>query len=307
MSNVDTVPDDPALEAVEGLGPRAAAFGRAFAFIVIYVLFIGVMMMAAGPLVMHRNAGGQASVHALASDSTVTTIIEVISIVSGVLASVIVLFRSRLSARDIGFRPVGVGKGLLVGTALGLFLLSAIMAALINLHHVQLAPFDLHGEQGPLWFARFALLFTAVALNEELAMRGPLLTLLGRAIGFWPAALLTSLIFMSLHIPNPGETPLGLANVFIVGIVLAWSRRRTGALWLAIGFHAAWDFAQSYLFGVPDSGTLIDGAITRATISGPDWLSGGVTGPEGGVLTTISMVGIFVIVNILWPKPRQAA
>jgi hypothetical protein len=47
--------------------------------------------------------------------------------------------------------------------------------------------------------------------------------------------------------------------------------------------------------------------LTKAMIAGPDWLSGGATGPEGGVLCTVSLLGLVYGVNALWPKPKQAA
>jgi membrane protease YdiL (CAAX protease family) len=299
MSDI-TIPDDPALNAVKGLAPRAAAFGRALAF-------LGLSIVLTLPLILTLSrAFNRGSLAALEFDPTVATVLATASFVGALAAAAIVSTWGRLSARDVGFGLAGAGRSLFVGAGLGLGLMTAVMLTLIGLGRIRLAPLDLHGLEAPLWFAGFTVFFAAVALNEELLMRGPLLTLLGRAFGFWPAAIITSLIFMALHMGNPGETPLGLANVFLVGVALAWTRRRTGSLWLAIGFHAAWDFAQSYLFGVPDSGAVFDGAITKAAISGPTWLSGGATGPEGGVLTTISTVAIFVIVNALWPKPKAA-
>jgi len=59
---------------------------------------------------------------------------------------------------------------------------------------------------------------------------------------------------------------------------------RTGALWWALGYHAAWDWAQSFLFGVADSGLMTPGALMSAHPAGPAWLSGGATGPEGSAL-----------------------
>ena len=310
MSDVATFPDDPALDVVSGWGRRVASVFRALGFLILYAVVVGALTLAAGPVrqaLSHAGGGGHVSLTAVTSDPTTTTVVEAISILSALLAAAIMSFRARMSLRDAGFGRVDVGKGLGVGAALGLGLLTAIMLVLIALGNIHLAPFDLHGPEAPLWLARFVILFGAVALNEELMMRGPMMTLFGRAFGFWPAATITSVIFMALHIPNPGETPMGLFNVFLVGMALAWSRRRTGALWLAIGFHAAWDFAQSYVFGVPDSGAMMNGAITRATISGPDWLSGGLTGPEGGVLTSLSTIGFVLVVNAFWPKGKAAS
>jgi len=63
--------------------------------------------------------------------------------------------------------------------------------------------------------------------------------------------------------------------------------RVTGNLWLAVGAHAGWDWAQSYFYGVSDSGTVLPGHLLSPQSAGPDWLSGGSVGPEGSVVTLI--------------------
>ena len=52
-----------------------------------------------------------------------------------------------------------------------------------------------------------------------------------------------------------------------------------------------WDWAQSFLFGVPDSGTLATGRLFATHAVGKPWLSGGIDGPEGSVLG----LGMFLI------------
>ena len=83
---------------------------------------------------------------------------------------------------------------------------------------------------------------------------------------------------------STGEGPLGLLQVFLIGLVFSYSIWKTGALWWAVGFHFAWDWSQSFVFGVADSGLVSPGALLIAKPMGPTWLSGGATGPEGSVL-----------------------
>ena len=59
--------------------------------------------------------------------------------------------------------------------------------------------------------------------------------------------------------------------------------RRTGSLWFAIGFHAVWDYAESFIYSVPDSGIMVPGHLMDSTFGGPRWLTGGHIGPEGSV------------------------
>jgi len=308
MNDVANFPDDPALNPVKGFGPRVASVGWALGFIflwLLFMMFLSNFTVLALRLQVVTQSDGHQAIPGMGSDATITSVFQATSFLGALLAAAIVCARGRLTARDAGFRLEVVSRSLSVGVGLGLSLLTTVVLVLIGFGRVQLGPFDLHGLEGPLWLTGFAVLFGLVALTEELMMRGPLLTLFSRAFGFWPAAVISSLIFMALHMANKGESPIGLVNVFLVGMALAWTRLRTGSLWLAIGFHAAWDFAQSYLFGVPDSGAVFDGAITQASIIGPDWLSGGATGPEGGVVCTASLFWLIYVVNVLWPKPKS--
>jgi len=104
------------------------------------------------------------------------------------------------------------------------------------------------------------------------------------ALGYWTAALLLSFGFGFGHSSNAGESPIGLLAAGLVGMVFCLSLWRTGSLWWAIGFHAAWDWAQSFLYGAADSGMVIQGRLFSAHPVGRPVFSGGLTGPEGSLL-----------------------
>ena len=141
--------------------------------------------------------------------------------------------------------------------------------------------------------------FLLVGLFEETFMRGYLQITLARGLsaiygaisntrrrddlGFWTAALLLSLLFGAGHHGNAGESPLGLVSAALAGLVFCLSLWRTGSLWWAIGFHAAWDWAQSFLYGVADSGSISQGRLFATHPVGRAILSGGLTGPEGSI------------------------
>jgi hypothetical protein len=86
--------------------------------------------------------------------------------------------------------------------------------------------------------------------------------------------------------------------------------RRSGNLWMPIGFHASWDWTQTYFYGVPDSGQTLPGHLFNGTFSGPRWLTGGTVGPEGSVLLTLLLV-LFWLCASAWlgetHYPRQRA
>ena len=74
------------------------------------------------------------------------------------------------------------------------------------------------------------------------------------ALGFWTSAVIVSILFGLIHSGNQGESPIGLLSAGLVSLVFCLSLWRTGSLWWAIGFHTSWDWAQSFLYGVADSG-----------------------------------------------------
>lgn len=126
------------------------------------------------------------------------------------------------------------------------------------------------------------------------------------AFGFWAAALLLSFGFGFVHRTNPGESPIGLLSASLVSVVFCLSLWRTGSLWWAIGFHAAWDWAQSFLYGVADSGMVIQGHLLSTHPEGRPVLSGGLTGPEGS-LFILPILGLIAAVIMLTLRRNRFA
>jgi len=149
----------------------------------------------------------------------------------------------------------------------------------------------------------WALTFLGVSVGEELTFRGYLLYLAARRIRFWPASLALSAGFAIAHIPNPGETFVGILQVAGTGLLLCFTLRRTGNLWFAFGYHAAWDWAQTFFYGTPDSGLLAVGYFLNTSIRGPKWLTGASTGPEGSVLALFVLGLAAALVHVRFPRP----
>ena len=114
-----------------------------------------------------------------------------------------------------------------------------------------------------------------------------------------------SCLFGALHLLNPGESAPGIAAVFLAGMVFSYALWHTGSLWWAIGFHMAWDWAQSFLYGVPDSGFISAGRLFNTHATGNPLLSGGKTGPEGSVFVLPIFLLIIVIVRFTTPAGAQ--
>ncbi len=153
---------------------------------------------------------------------------------------------------------------------------------------------------GLLW----AVAFLVVGLLEEFTLRGYTMYTLASGIGFWPAAVLLSALFLAGHIANPGENWMGLADVFIIGMFLCFTLWRTGDLWFAVGLHAVWDWGLTFLFSVPNSGTVAIGHLLNVRTQGPTWLSGGSAGPEGSVINLISDLLYFLLFALFYKRRK---
>jgi len=153
----------------------------------------------------------------------------------------------------------------------------------------------LHGGDIWKWAGIYALVFILVALREEFRARGYALCTLSAGIGFWPAAILSAAYFGYSHHGNSGEDWIGLVNAGLFGLLACLLLRRTGNLWMPIGVHMAFDWSETYLYGVADSGQVLPGHLLNSSSSGPAWLSGGTVGPEGSLLCTLLLLVLWLI------------
>lgn len=165
----------------------------------------------------------------------------------------------------------------------------------------------LHGASLLEGTALWALAFVLVGLSEEFLFRGYSQYTLARGIGFWPAAVCLSLVFGAAHLRNPGEGIVGAANVAVTGLVFAFALRRTGNLWLGVGWHASFDFGETFLFSVPNSGYVFDQHLSNAVLGGKTWLTGGAVGPEGSVFGFVTLGISAVLIHYLFPAKEDGS
>jgi membrane protease YdiL (CAAX protease family) len=214
-----------------------------------------------------------------------------------VIAIVPALFMCRLEHRPFSAyglpRQRAFGKNFWAGALWGLLAISGLLLVMRVIGVFSFGGFALHGVR-ILKFAGFwGLMFLIVGFREEFLFRGYSLFTLTDGIGFWPAAFLLSAFFGYVHTGNPGESRVGLMGVVVIGLFFCFTVRRTGNLWFAVGMHAAWDWSETFLYSVPDSGLVLPGHLMNPTFHGPDWLTGGSVGPEGSLL-------LFVLIAVLW-------
>lgn len=199
------------------------------------------------------------------------------------------------------------GRKFWLGMLFGLVEVSALIGLISAFGGYSFGPLVLHGGTIARWGLLHLVLFTMVGFFEEFLFRGYTQFTLADGIGFWPAAVLLSVGFGAIHLGNPGEGWVGAASVALVGLFFCFTLRRTGNLWYAVGLHASFDWGETFLYSVPNSGTVMQGHLSDSILHGPKWLTGGTVGPEGSVFCFLTMALQFLVVAWLFPASKTEA
>jgi membrane protease YdiL (CAAX protease family) len=229
---------------------------------------------------------------------------------AGVLAATILMARiERRSLADYALPLSAVfGRQFWQGVVWGLVALSVLLGAIRLCHGFDLGSVALSGSGLAEYAALWAIAFLVVGLFEESAMRAYALFTLSDGIRFWPAAGLLSGIFGAVHLGNGGESWVGTLAAALIGLFFCFTVRRTGSLWFAVGMHSAWDYAESFIYSVPDSGVMISGHLLNSSLRGPVLLTGGSVGPEASVFVFVIIAALFVVFglthrDVRFPRP----
>lgn len=229
------------------------------------------------------------------------------SSLAGALAAGLAM--SRLEGRSFGEYGLSArgafGKLFWQGMLFGIVEISAVVGAIAARGAYRFGSLAIHGVDLFRWAIFWMFFFAAVGLYEEFSFRGYVQFTLAQAVRFWPAAVVLSLAFGYVHRTNPGESVAGLAGIVVTGLFWCFTLRRTGNLWFAVGMHAGFDFGETFLYSVPDSGTVFPGHLSNATLAGPAWLTGGATGPEASVCDFIVLALLLYAFHRLFPASKR--
>lgn len=201
-----------------------------------------------------------------------------------------VRFVEKRSARELSrFRIVLLPLGLLVG----LVWFALLMALLYASGHYEINALGFPSR----WFS--ALIFAVgTAIWEEVTFRGLLFRITEETFGTWVGVVVSAIVFGALHGLNPNASlASSVAIILESGILLAAAYFATRTLWLPIGLHCGWNFAEDFIFGVRMSGHAARPAIVDGTLTGSLFWTGGVYGLESSVWA-IGMAAILSAVLI---------
>ncbi len=307
---------------------RSLLFGddglRAGWSLLLYLVLVGVLAAASVPLLKHlfpSNAPRAAGLHAELRPG-IAAVGETLQLAWFAVPALIMSLIERRPFGRYGLTAQRMLPDFLQGLFWGFTTLSALVGTLFLTHHIAFDGLLLHGWPALIFALEWAGIFLLVGMGEEFLFRGYLQYTLARGIAgivramdprnrfghrisFLGAAFLLSIVLFTLaHMGNGGENAGGLLAVALAGAVFAFSLYRTGSLWWGIGTHTAWDWAQSYLYGTPDSGNVSFGRLLSSHPVGSKLLSGGSDGPEGSLFVIPTLLLTVLIIH--WTLPQRA-
>lgn len=231
--------------------------------------------------------------------------------------AIVTWIMSKIERRPLSVYGLGgshKSSRLIHGAIVGLLAISLLILILFKSSLLVIDHRLLFGSDVPRYLLLWIPGFLAIGFFEEYLFRGYLQYTLARGLsglaqlfpgnpdprtlGFWIAAFVVSFGFGAVHGSNPGESPAGLICAGTASLVFCFSLWRTGSLWWAVGLHAAWDYGQSVLFGVSDSGALFDRRLLATHPTGAPLLSGGATGPEGSIFCLIPLLLMAAVIHL---------
>lgn len=266
----------------------------------------GALFIAACVVALFAASVVASSLHSVAAMFGLRLVVHPVVYPLGFLAAHFFVLR-KIDRRDWSYvwlgrdaaRPARLAVGLALGT------LAIAVPATVLLTSNQLSVVD--APDGGWWGAALlsAVVLLPSAFAEELFARGYIFALAREAAGWKVALAATSIGFGMVHLANPGANWQSLSVVVLAGFFLGAIVLVTGSLYAATLAHFAWNWFIGAVLHMPVSGIPVAGSPDyRVVETGPDWLTGGSWGPEGGLAAGLGLgIGL---VCLSWIGSRRS-
>ncbi len=195
-------------------------------------------------------------------------------------------------------------RELSLGLVLGVGLFSLIIVVLWLLGFYRVNGYDL------IWsslIGAFAGAFVS-GFVQELIFRAVIYRITEEWLGTWWAVAISALLFGLIHLTSAGATIFSAMAVALqAGVLLAAAYALTHRIWLALGIHLGWDFANDGIFGVGvagQSGQSIKGLL-QANLNGPSLFTGGALGVEASLITlAVMLIASFILLRMAYQSSQ---
>lgn len=224
----------------------------------------------------------------------------VLGLVTAVLAILVYGWVVRWSEKraPVEVAPRRALGGLGLGVLIGFVWFGSVIVNIWFLGDYKAGPGSVIGALGLFGF------MAAASVTEELMFRGVAFQHLEKLGGTWVALAATSITFGLWHAINPDATVWGtIAIMLSAGLALGSAFAATRSLWVTIGLHFGWNFAESGIFGTEVSGNGANQGLLHGVTSGPSIITGGQFGPEASPYTII--FGFIVTAIFLYVAHRK--
>jgi membrane protease YdiL (CAAX protease family) len=276
----------PSVSLVRGTGPRTLDEGTLMRLLKQLVLVVLV------------SAAGSAAIRAVGWNPLLTLVFGLATAVLALLAYRWVVRKSeKRDPVEVAFAgaPMALGRGVLIG--LGMFAAVILNIALLGDYEVK----GWGSVGGAVALLGFMI---AAAVTEEVLFRGVLFRIAEERFGTWISLVATGVLFGLSHFFNANATLWSsLAIAIEAGFMLAAVYAATRNLWVPIGVHFAWNYAQGGIFSTSVSGQDAPQGLLDGATSGPALVTGGEFGPEASAYSVLA--GVVVTVVFLWLAKRR--
>lgn len=265
------------------------------ATLIILPFFIITGMFQFVGLAISSIISGDDLMQILQNPNNISTVSHLITQVFGTIGTLLLVwiftrFIDREKILNIGFSLKKRGNDILYGLVAGTLMmgLGSVFLYFAGYLTYETITFNFIG------LIQAIFLFIFVSINEEVFVRGYLLRNFMGSMNRYFALILSSLIFMALHLMNPNISTVGIINLFLAGILLGIGYIFTKNLWFPLALHFSWNFFQGPIFGFEVSGTNTSSLITNK-IQGSELITGGQFGLEGSLIaTTLCAISILI-------------
>lgn len=234
------------------------------------------------------------------------SIILMVSLVLFAFSSLLVFFRVKVIEKrkisSIGFAKDSWIKKYLIGFLIGIIMMGIIVLILYGFGYITIDknPIQPVGLSTLPVILIFLVGWIIQGGTEEIVTRGWLMNVLGARYNITLGLIVSSLLFSFMHLLNPNVNYIAVINIALVGLFYGLCVIKTNDLWAVCGMHSAWNFAQGNLFGFEVSGNNVPfGSLMDFKLIGSDFVTGGVFGPEAGIVSTIILVASILILLFL--------
>ncbi|GIW07030.1 MAG: hypothetical protein KatS3mg060_1835 [Dehalococcoidia bacterium] len=172
------------------------------------------------------------------------------------------------------------------GVAIGIAMFTAVVGLMVLAGAASVDGVRLDGGTIAT-LAAAAIGYSVQGSAEEALLRGWLLPVAAVRFGLVAALIVQAVLFTLLHGLNPGITLIAIVNLALVSLFLGVWALREESIWAVMGWHAAWNWTQSTVFGIAVSGLPPSESLLQVKVVGPDWLTGGIFGAESTILASL--------------------